>query len=91
MVWTVNATPRLLYHRERTGAHYIGSWVGRRASLEGLGKSRPLLGFDPRTVQPVASHYTHSATPAHVKSTLFTFNYNFCFTMFLLTINHHHR
>ena len=33
-------------------------WVGPRAGLDGGGKSRPLLGFDPWTVQLVASRYT---------------------------------
>jgi hypothetical protein len=32
--------------------------VGSRARLDGCGKSRPPLGFDPQTVQPVASRYT---------------------------------
>ena len=29
-----------------------------KADLYGCGKSRPPLGFDPRTVKPVASRYT---------------------------------
>jgi hypothetical protein len=32
--------------------------VGRRAGLDGRGKSRPLPRFYPRTVQAVASPYT---------------------------------
>jgi hypothetical protein len=44
--------------RERPGTHCIGSWVGPRAGLDGCVKSRPPPGFDPRTVQPVASRYT---------------------------------
>ena len=32
--------------------------MGPRAGLDGCGKSRPPPGFDPRTVQPVASRYT---------------------------------
>jgi hypothetical protein len=50
--------------------------VGPRAGLDRCGKSRPPpLGFNPRTVQPVASHYTDCATqPTHymvkVKCTL---------------------
>jgi len=44
--------------RERYCAHCIGGWVGLRAGLDGCGKSRPPPGFDPRTVQPVASRYT---------------------------------
>ena len=58
MGWVVNATPRPLYPRERHGTHCIGGWVGPRAILDGCGKSRPLPGFDPRTVRPVASRYT---------------------------------
>ena len=37
----VNATPRPLYPRERSGTHCIGGWVGPRAGLDGCGKSRP--------------------------------------------------
>ena len=32
--------------------------AGLRAGLDTCEKSRPPLGFDPRTVQPVASRYT---------------------------------
>jgi hypothetical protein len=40
------------------GTHCIGGWVSPRAGLDGCGKSRSPLGFDPRTFQPVASRYT---------------------------------
>ena len=60
----VNAKPRPLYSRERSGAHCIGGRVGPRAGLDGYGKSRPPPGFDPRTVQLVASRYTNCAIPA---------------------------
>jgi len=36
----VNATPELLYPWERPGTHYIGGWVGPRASLDRCRKSR---------------------------------------------------
>jgi len=36
---------------ERPSTHCTGAWVG----LDGFEKSRPPPGFDPRTVQPVAS------------------------------------
>ena len=62
MGWVVNATPRPLYPRERPATHCTGGWVGPRAVLDGWGKSRPPPGFDPRTVQPVASRYTDWAT-----------------------------
>ena len=37
---------------------FTGGWVGPRAGLDGCGKSHHPPGFDPRTVQPVASRYT---------------------------------
>jgi len=49
-----------------------GGWVGPRDGLERCGKSRPRPGFDPRTVQPVASRYTDYAT----RSTWFDVNRN---------------
>ena len=61
----INATPRPLYSRERPGTHCIGGWVGLRAGLDRCGKSRPPPGFDPRTVQPIASRYPDWANPAH--------------------------
>jgi hypothetical protein len=57
MGWVVKATFRPLYAWENSGTNCIGGWVGSRAGLDGCGKCRP-KGFDPRTVQPVASHYT---------------------------------
>ena len=54
--------PAALYTRERPGTHCIGSWVGPRAGLDRCGKSHPPPGFDPRTVQPLASCYTDCAT-----------------------------
>ena len=56
-VWS-NTTHRPLYPQERPGIHCVGSWLGPRAGLDGCGKSRATPGFDPRTVQPVASRYT---------------------------------
>jgi len=49
--------PAVLAPGKRPGDHCVGSWVGPRAGLDGCRES-PLLGFDPRTVQPVASRYT---------------------------------
>jgi len=44
----VNATPRLLYPRERLGTHCrrVGEPQGRSGRVR---KSRPPTGFDPRT------------------------------------------
>ena len=66
--WMVSTTPRPLYPRERRGTHCIGAWVGPRAGLYGCGKSRPPPGFDPQTVQPVASRYIDWAIRAHTKT-----------------------
>jgi hypothetical protein len=56
--------PAALTPGKRPGTHCIGAWVDPRAGLDGCGKSRPPPGFDPRTVQPVASRYTDWAIPA---------------------------
>jgi hypothetical protein len=50
--------PAALSPGKSPGTHFIGGWVGPRAGLDGCGKSHPAPGFDPRTVQPVASRYT---------------------------------
>jgi hypothetical protein len=47
--------PAALPPGKRSGT---GGWLDPRAGLEGCGKSRPLPGFGPLTVQPVASRYT---------------------------------
>ena len=54
--------PAALYPRERPSTHCTGGWVGPRAGLDRCGKSHPHPGFDPRTVQPVASRYADWAT-----------------------------
>ena len=41
MGWVGNATPRLLYPRERPVIHCIGGWMGPRASLDERGKFFP--------------------------------------------------
>jgi hypothetical protein len=50
------------YPWERPDTHCTGGWVGPRAGLDRCGKSRLPPGFDPRTVQLVASRYTDYAT-----------------------------
>ena len=49
--------PAALYPRERPGTHCTGEWVGPRAGLDSAENLAP-PGFDPRTILPVASHYT---------------------------------
>jgi hypothetical protein len=52
---------------EKSGAHCTGGWVGPRTGLDRCGKSRLPPGFDPRTVQLVASRYTDWAIgPTHL-------------------------
>ena len=63
-VWVVDATPRPLYPQGRPGTHCVGGWVGPRTGLKGCGKSPPSPGFDPRSVQSVASLYTDWAIAA---------------------------
>ena len=46
------------YPRKRPGTHFTGGWVGPGAGINGWGRSCLPPGFDPRTVQPVASPYT---------------------------------
>jgi len=46
----------------RSVTHCKGGWVGSRAVLDGCGKSRPPLGFDARTVQPLEIRYTNYTT-----------------------------
>ena len=45
---------------ERLDTHCIGGWVGPRFGPGQVRKISPPPVFDPRTVQPVASHYTDS-------------------------------
>jgi hypothetical protein len=58
MGWVVKATPLPLYPRETPGTHCIGGWLGPRSSLEDVKNLAPQPGFNPRSVQSVASSYT---------------------------------
>jgi len=51
--------PAAFYPRERPGTHRTGGWVGRSGQVW---KISPQAGFDPRTVQPVASPYADYVT-----------------------------
>ena len=55
--WVV-AMPRPFYPQGKTRYPLIGGWLDPRAGLKACGISRPPSGFDPRTVQPVASRST---------------------------------
>jgi hypothetical protein len=54
--------PAALYPPEIPGTHCAGGWVGPRAGLDRCGEFHLPPGFDPRTVQPVASRHTDYAT-----------------------------
>jgi hypothetical protein len=62
--WVVSAMPRPLYPQERPSTHCTGGQVGPRAGQEHVQKICSPPGFDPQTVQPVASCYTDWAIPA---------------------------
>jgi hypothetical protein len=72
MRWVVNATPRPLYPRKRPGTRGIGGWVGPQGLSGRARKISPVQGFDPRTVQTVASRYTDRAIPAHCQLMVFS-------------------
>ena len=47
--------PAALPSEKRPGTHCTGGWVGLRVGLDGCEISHPPRGFDPQTVQAVAS------------------------------------
>ena len=63
MGWVINTTSRPIYPRERPGTHCTGGWMDRRDGLDWCGKISPPPGFDPRTIQVLASRYTDCAIP----------------------------
>jgi hypothetical protein len=50
--------PAALLPEKRPGTHYIERLVGPQGLSGRVRKISPPPGFDPRTVQPVASRYT---------------------------------
>ena len=54
--WVVSSTPRPTLPQERPATHRTGGWVCT-GPVWTDGNYRPPPGFDPRTVQPVASRY----------------------------------
>jgi len=54
-------SPAVLIPAKNHGIHYTGGWEGPRERPEGFGEDNSLLlllGFEPWTLQPVASYYT---------------------------------
>jgi hypothetical protein len=70
LTWTldwvgISATPRPLYPRERDPVAIYRRLVGPQDRSGWVRKIWPPPRFDPRTVQPVANHYTDWAIPVH--------------------------
>jgi len=65
MGWVVNATSQSIYPREILGTHCIGGRMSQ-ARFGRVRKISPPTGFDPRTVQTVASRYTDYTISAHL-------------------------
>jgi hypothetical protein len=61
----VNVTPRPLYPRERDPVPIVQEAEWAPGPVWTGAENPPLPGFDPRTVQLVASRYTDYAIPAH--------------------------
>ena len=67
--------PATLPPGKRPVTHCIGGWVGPSASWDRYGKSCPPPGFDPWTVQPVASHYAICAILVHNYPVIYIYIY----------------
>ena len=65
MGWVAKVTPRPLYHRENDSVSRVSKPQDRSGRVW---KISPPPGFDPQTVQPVASRYTDWANQAHILS-----------------------
>ena len=63
--WGINATPRLRYAWERNPVLFYTRLCGPQGRSGRVRKISPPPGFDPWTIQPVASRYTGYAIPAH--------------------------
>ena len=63
----VNATPRPPYPRERDLVPFVqeAGWAPGPVWAGAGNLPPPSPSFDPRTAQPVESHYTGYAIPAH--------------------------
>ena len=70
MWWVVNATPQPLTSRKETRYSLYKRVVGPQGRSGRVWKISPPAGFNPRTVQPVASSYTDwaIAAPCNVRN-----------------------
>ena len=62
----INATPRSLCPQEETGYQLCRKLGGPQSWAVQTRKSLPPPGFDPRTVQLIASRYTDYSIPVHL-------------------------
>jgi hypothetical protein len=61
--WGFSVTPRPLFTPGKVPVHIVQEvWWTPRPLCTGVANFAPTPGFDPRTVEPVASHYTNWAT-----------------------------
>jgi hypothetical protein len=72
MGWVANATLRPLYPWKETRYPLYRRLGGPQDQSGRVWKISPLLEFDPRTVQPVASPYTNWAIPVHRQLMVFS-------------------
>jgi hypothetical protein len=60
--------PTVLPPGTRLATTYKGGWVGLETSLDEREKLSPVTGFEPRTLQPVASCCTNYVIPATISA-----------------------
>jgi hypothetical protein len=65
MGWMVNTTPQPLYLQKSDPVPIMQETGWAPGQSGWVQKISPPLGFDPRTVQSVANHYTDYDMPAH--------------------------
>jgi len=86
MGWVVNATPRPLYPPGKTRYPLYRRLDGPQGRSGRVRNISPPPGFDPRTVQPVASRYTDWGTPAHILPYCSTTSYIYIYIFFFYAI-----
>ena len=57
--WWSKPHPGRVPYGKRPGTRCTGGWVAPKAGMVECGKTRPPPGFDPQTVQSLASRYTY--------------------------------
>jgi len=62
---------------KKPSTYCIGGWVGPRTGLDRCGKLASPPGFDPQTIQPIASCYTNCSILAYLLGVC-KIKYNLC-------------